>query len=423
MWTVQQAQSVLKKQKSQLIKNWQEDVHSRLWHLESALFAKRGTATLCAETLLSLLSDAKTLDGVYPPTHFSLFETMAAFDTSVSSTRPLSTSEIPLQSRDTEVNRAYATCARDWADLPISLIDLRTLLECFNQQILATLEQESADAETLIAFNALVSHLICAVAGLRAYRAERELDAQREEIIATQHLATRFLGNASHELRTPLTAILGFSELLLEGHYGELPPVQQTALSHIDNSAQNLLEIVNNLLDLLHIRTGKLKPHYRSVPLAALLENLYQILLPLSQRKEVVFSLSVDDNIGAIEADENIVRHIVYHVLASSLRATPKGGQVRLSARRDTDQVCIVMEDTALHLPEEALANMMNPFPRLENSPLRGYEGWEVGLPLVMRYVDLHGGNLELKSLPETGTVFLVYLPIKPAHPTPNMEA
>jgi len=165
---------------------------------------------------------------------------------------------------------------------------------------------------------------------------------------------------------------------------------------------------------LLHIRTGKLTPHYRSIPLAALLENLYQILLPLSQRKEVTFDLDIDKDVGAIEADENIVRHIVYHILASSLRATPKGGQVRLSARRDTDQVCIVMEDTALHLPEEALANMMNPFPRLENSPLRGYEGWEVGLPLVMRYVDLHGGNLELKSLPETGTVFLVYLPIKP---------
>ncbi len=414
MWTVQQAQGVLKKQKSHLIKSWQEDVHLRLWHLEVALFAKRGAATLCAETLVSLLSDSTTLEGVYPPTRFSLFETMVAFDTSVSSIRPLSTSEIPLQSQDTEVNRAYATCARDWVDLPVSWIDLRTILECFNQQILATLEKENADAETLSVFNGIVSHLICAVAGLRAHRAERELDAQREEIIATQHLATRFLGNASHELRTPLTAILGFAELLLEGHFGELPITQQTALSHIHNSAQNLHEIINNLLDLLHIRTGKLTPHYRSIPLAALLENLYQILLPLSQRKEVTFDLDIDKDVGAIEADENIVRHIVYHILASSLRATPKGGQVRLSARRDTDQVCIVMEDTALHLPEEALANMMNPFPRLENSPLRGYEGWEVGLPLVMRYVDLHGGNLELKSLPETGTVFLVYLPIKP---------
>lgn len=417
MWTVQQAQSVLKKEKSQLVKNWKEDVHTRLWHLESALFAKHGAAMLCAETLLSLLSEGNTLDGVYPPTHFSLFETMIAFNTSVSSTRPLSTAPIPLQSRDTEVNRAYAACARDWVGLSVSLIDMRTVLECLNIQILATLEKENADAETLTAFNGIVSHLICAAAALRAQRTEHELDAQREEIIATQHLATRFLGNASHELRTPLTAILGFAELLLEAHYGEMPPVQQTALSHIDNSAKNLLEIINNLLDLLHIRTGKLKPHYRSIPLAALLENLYQILLPLSQRKEVTFDLDVNEDIGAIEADENIVRHIVYHVLASSLRATPKGGQVRLSARRDTNQVCIMMEDTALHLPAEALANMMNPFPRLENSPLRGYEGWEVGLPLVMRYVALHGGSLELKSLPETGTVFFVYLPIKAANP------
>ena len=150
---------------------------------------------------------------------------------------------------------------------------------------------------------------------------------------------------------------------------------------------------------------------------------MHQILLPLSQRKEVAFSIDLDESIGAIEADENIVRHIVYHILASSLRATPKGGQVRISARRDTDQVCIILEDTALHLPREALENMMNPFPRLENSPVRGYEGWEVGLPLVLRYIGLHGGSLELTSLPETGTSFLVYLPIKAAKDTIRQEA
>ena len=415
MWTAQQARTIVEQQQRHILQQWQANVNSRLWHLEKTLFGTHGAAINCAKTLIGLLSDQEMLESAYPPANFSLFEAMAALEPAVAAPRPLTLTAMPLQSQDTEANRRYGACARDWAALPLSWIDLRTLIECFSQTLLAVLKDQNADGETLSAFNGIVSHLICAATGVRAARSEHELDAQREEMLATQHLTTRFLGNASHELRTPLTAILGFAELLLDGHYGELPPVQQTALSHIDNSAQNLLEIINNLLDLLHIRTGKLKPHYRSIPLASVLENIYQILVPLSQRKEVAFSLHVDDSIGAIEADENIVRHIVYHILASSLRATPKGGQVRISARRDAAQVCIILEDTALHLPEEALENMMNPFPRLENVPVRGYEGWEVGLPLVLRYIGLHGGSLELKSLPETGTSFLVYLPIKAA--------
>lgn len=413
MWTAQQARDGLATQEQELLRAWEDDARTRLWHLDKLLFARQGAASACARALLTLLTDVETLDAVYPPSHFSLFEAMVASEPSVSAPHLLPAEMLPLQSQNTPTNQRFAACARQWAALPLSWLDLRTLTECLNTHLLASLRTAGADDATLSAFNGIVSHLICAIAGLRAQTGEHERDAQREEMIATQHLASRFLGNASHELRTPLTAVLGFAELLLEEHYGTLEPTQRTAISHIDNSAQNLLEIVNNLLDLLQIRAGNLKPHYRSIPVAQVLHNIYAILYPLSQRKEVAFSIEADDSLGAIEADENIVRHIVYHVLASSLRATPKGGHVRVSARRDTDQMCIVMEDTALHLPQEALENMMNPFPRLENVPVRGYEGWEVGLPLVMRYINLHGGKLELSSLPETGTAFLVYLPIK----------
>jgi signal transduction histidine kinase len=106
------------------------------------------------------------------------------------------------------------------------------------------------------------------------------------------------------------------------------------------------------------------------------------------------------------------VRHIVYHLLASGIRATPAHGEVSLTAERSADTVTILTRDTALHIPPEALANMLDPFPRLENSPARGYEGWEVGLPLVRRYVALHGGELEMESLPQNGTIFRIILPI-----------
>jgi signal transduction histidine kinase len=233
------------------------------------------------------------------------------------------------------------------------------------------------------------------------------------EAALTQHLAGRFLANASHDLRTPLTAILGFSELLLEDTYGPLNEAQRTALAHVEESAQTLLEVVNNLLDLLHIRAGNLVLRYRTVEIAAILQSLHSVLSPLSARRNVGFRLQLAENLGQVETDEKIVRHIVYHLLASGLRSTPAGGEVVLSAERTGEALLIRTHDTALHLPPEAIANMMPPFPLLENSPTRGYEGWEIGLPLVHRYVELLQGTMELESLPERGTTFTIQLPLK----------
>src|SRR5262249_12598672 len=159
-------------------------------------------------------------------------------------------------------------------------------------------------------------------------------------------------------------------------------------------------------------RAGKLKLQYRPVDITPLLRNLYEILLPLAERKHVQFALNLPDDLGIAELDEGILRHIVYHLLASALRATPKEGMVILSAHREHPALTILTHDTALHLPPEAIANMMDAFPILENSPARGYEGWEVGLPLVNRYVELHGGKLELESLPDQGTTFRITLPL-----------
>lgn len=233
------------------------------------------------------------------------------------------------------------------------------------------------------------------------------------EAALTQHLAGRFLANASHELRTTLTAILGFSELLLEDTYGPLNDPQRTALGHIEESAHNLLEVVNNLLDLLHIRAGNLVLRYRMVDIVGVLQSLHSVLSPLSLRQGVRFRLELAEGLGQVETDEKIVRHIIYHLLASGLRSTPAGGEVVLSAERSAESLLIRTHDTALHLPPEAVANMMAPFPLLENSQARGYEGWEIGLPLVHRYAELLQGTMELESLPERGTTFTIKLPLR----------
>lgn len=311
-------------------------------------------------------------------------------------------------------SETLSSCAEQLALLPISWADMRSMLRALSaerRRVAGEGGNPNGDRETLFVDGALEA-LAARVADIEIGHLEQQIASHQEQTLATQHLAERFLGNASHELRTPLTAIMGFAELLLEEVYGELTPQQAERVSNIENSAQNLNEIISNMLDLLHIRAGKLTLQYRPVDVAAMLQHLFEILMPLAGRKNVTFDIELAADIGTVEMAENIVRHVVYHLLSSALRATPAGGEVTLSARRSVPWLILEARDTALHLPPEAIDNMLSPFPRLENLPTRGYEGWEVGLPLVRRYVELHRGELRLVSLPDKGTVFTVLLPL-----------
>lgn len=402
MWTGKDTLRALRGQKGRIRDAWLTEAQAQLWHLDRPIFARRGALIKCVSDTLTTLMYAyeRHCQHTLPSPDES---------TPISQNPPVSSPTEILNTLN-ESESVWQDCAEQWAMQPLPWADIRALNRLLTVCVCQNLTMQGADTHTLGIITGLLTTQATITAEIRLQELETQTDARREESIINQQLAGRFLANASHELRTPLTAVLGFSDLLLEETYGALSEAQRTAIGHIENSAQNLLEIVNNLLDLLKVRAGELRLFYRQVAIVPLLQELHKILTPLAERKKVKFDMLPGDSVGVIEADENIVRHIVYHLLTSSLRATPAEGVVELSAVRSTDSVCIYIRDTALHLPHEALVNTADPFPRLENSPTRGYEGWEVGLPLVRRYIDLHGGKLEIESAPDKGTTFWVIL-------------
>ena len=414
MWTAKETLRALRGERAVILAQWLAAAQTRLWHLDKLLFTRKGAAAQCATETLTCFQTFYQDDKSETPARADSADAPSPAvlaDHAESIASPLPPDPAPV----TEAFARFAAlqnCGGPWCELPVCSADLRVMLELLAAEIRAGLARRGADEDTLDYHLGLFSMVTADAALRRDLRAETELAVYREEILVAQHLANRFLGNASHELRTPLTAVLGFAELLQENTYGDLNAEQQTAIGHIENSARNLLEIVNNLLDLLHIRAGKLTLRYHRLVVATQLQELHKILMPLAQRKKVSFELELADNLETIEADENILRHIVYHLLSSSLRATPAGGAVRFRAEQVGTNLLLTTEDTAVHLPPEAMANMAEPFPRIENSPARGFEGWEVGLPLVRRYIDLHGGTLDIESLPESGTVFRITLPL-----------
>src|SRR5579884_469508 len=423
MWTAKETARALRGEKAAILRDWSAEAQTRLWHVEKALLTRKGAATRCARDTLTMLADYHQAREARQATALP----SAGRSRAKSAPQDAGGAAAPVEEGTTEealaeapagaatpeptLDRLTAPCAEAWAALALAWADIRMLLEILAGHTLRILAAHGADPDTLALEEGLFAALAAAIADRHITQLEQQAASFREEYSVTQHLAGRFLANTSHELRTPITAILGFAELLLEETYGTLNPEQRAAVGHIENSAQNLLEVINNLLDLLRIRAGKLALQYRPVAVTPLLRHLYEILQPLANRKGVGFSMELPDNLGAIEADENILRHVIYHLLASALRATPTGGEVALRAHRDDGTLTILTQDTALHFPPEAIANMTDPFPRLENSPARGYEGWEVGLPLVRRYVELHEGKLELESAPEQGTTFRILLP------------
>ncbi len=301
--------------------------------------------------------------------------------------------------------------AEKWEALAYSWPDVQRMIQLLAECVDLALQRDGMGAQAGKLCALELAEVSNRSAGSRILKLEQDLATIREQAVLSQHLAGRFISNASHDLRTPLTAILGFTELLSEESYGELTGEQAKAVGHVYNSAQNLLEIVNNLIDIIQIQAGKLSLRCKRTEIAPVLEGVYALLASLAARRNLTFTIDVPNDIGAMNMDENIVRHIVYHLLSSSLRSTPSGGCVSLSAERTTTRVTFITTDTALKLPREAIDNMLGTVPLLENSPVRGYEGWEVGLALVRRYVELHEGTMDIDNGETMGTQFRVTLP------------
>jgi signal transduction histidine kinase len=377
----------LKTEQKALLRDIRQDATKRFWYLDRQVWSKKGALTRClASTVKELcahLADGLGSDSAGP-----------------------SSQAIQLK----ESAPRWGESGLNWADT-VALIDIVQL---------RTVEFAGSDRAADWLAGAALGSLKAEIAGIYLRAQADEMARQRDSGVASQHLAGRFLANASHELRTPLTAVLGFSELLLEETYGPLTDEQRTAVGHIENSAQNLHEIINNMLDLMQFRAGRLELQYRHMAAAPVLRNIYDILLPLSKRRKVQFRHEIPEDLGSMESDEGIIRHIVYHLIESALRATAEGGEVVLRAERNDRVLTIVTYDTALHFPQEAIDKMNDAYPILENSPARGYEGWEIGLPLVRRYVDLLGGTLDIESSPDAGTRIRVHLP---THRSPASEA
>ena len=231
---------------------------------------------------------------------------------------------------------------------------------------------------------------------------------------------SEFLATMSHELRTPLTYILGMSATLLRwskpGAQEAIPERQRRYLQNIHDQGEHLLELINDLLDLSQLESGRLGLELQDISLSLLIQQSLNVYRKKAQLKGV--TLELDSHITAesdhLTADPRRLQQVVSNLLSNAIKFTPQSGKVTVRLSTDEHLVEIQIRDTGIGISEHHQALIFQKFKQLDSSYHRQYEGTGLGLALTKQLVDLHGGWIECDSTLGVGTVFTVKLPRHP---------
>ncbi len=240
-------------------------------------------------------------------------------------------------------------------------------------------------------------------------RVERALIERNEALEASDRLKNTFISHVSYELRTPLTNIIGFSELLGQPHVGDLNPRQREYLADIRTSSEALLAIINDLLDLATIDAGALELKKREADVREIIRSAELGVRERLANENIELDVDIAPDVDMLVADEKRVTQILYNLLSNAIGFSEAGRTIGLSAYRKGDMIAFSVQDTGCGIPEDYQDSV---FQRFETRPQGSqHRGAGLGLSLVKSLVELHNGQIDLRSAQGAGTTVTVLLP------------
>jgi len=274
-----------------------------------------------------------------------------------------------------------------------------------------------------------------ALENARLFREIQDKAWQLEEV--SRH-KSQFLASMSHELRTPLNAIIGFSEVLLDPNLGPLPEEEQREfLTNILTSGKHLLRLINDVLDLSKIEAGKMELHPEAVSLVETVEGVLGTVKTLAMKKHIQVSSDLPPDLAPAWADPPRLKQILYNLMSNAIKFTPEGGRVGVTARAvdvSTGQLVdssspvdhsttrplasgpgwleVSVTDTGIGIPAEDLRRIFEEFEQVADPTRPKQEGTGLGLALVKKLVEMHGGTVRVASTPGQGSTFTFTVPI-----------
>jgi signal transduction histidine kinase/CheY-like chemotaxis protein/putative methionine-R-sulfoxide reductase with GAF domain len=248
----------------------------------------------------------------------------------------------------------------------------------------------------------------------RVAKRTEELSRMNIELEHASRTKDEFLATMSHELRTPLNSILGLSESLLEQRRNPLSEYQQTSLQIIESSGRHLLELINDILDLSKIEAGKFDYYPQFITVDELCRASLAFVKEQATRKSITLTYQEETAVSKIYADPRRLKQILVNLLINAVKFTPDHGQVILQVRADEeqDQIQFSVIDNGIGIALEDLQKLFVPFAQVDSSLTREHEGTGLGLSLVQKLTDLHGGSVNVESEVGRGSRFTINLPL-----------
>jgi signal transduction histidine kinase len=271
---------------------------------------------------------------------------------------------------------------------------------------------------------------------LRLYELSEELQFQKEDLVRmneqlenTSRMKSSFLANMSHELRTPLNSIIGFAEILKDKMFGDFNERQEKYLSHILTSGRHLLQLINNILDLSKVEAGKMKLNLEPFSVNRVIDEVQTIIKTLAYKKNIEIQLELCPEV-IMYGDAAKIKQILYNLLSNAIKFTPEKGLVIIHTLEAAEGVIVdrgtaapwivpvkslllSVKDTGIGINPNDQERIFLEFEQSEQTRGKGYEGTGLGLALTRKLVELHGGQIWVKSAVGLGSEFSLLLPIK----------
>jgi len=271
-------------------------------------------------------------------------------------------------------------------------------------------------AERLV--EGIAAHAAIAIDNARLYDSERRARAEAER---QSEIKEDFLATLSHELRTPLGAILGWAQVMASRRME--PEEMARAVQVIEHNARAQTRLIEDLLDMSRITSGKVRLDIQPLYPAVLVQAALETLRPAAEAKGVRMESVLDPKAGPVSGDPSRLQQIVWNLLSNAVKFTPRGGKVQVVLQRVNSHIEISVADTGIGIRPEFLPHVFDRFRQADSTTTRGEGGLGIGLSIAKHLVDLHGGTLRAASLGEgRGATFTVELPMIVVHPADVRE-
>ncbi len=260
-----------------------------------------------------------------------------------------------------------------------------------------------------VSFNDMAENIKSLLEDLR--KNSEIIEQQNLELKKMDKLKDDFLANTSHELRTPLHGIIGLTESMIDGATGELSEIQKQNLAMVVSSGKRLLNLVNDILDFSKLKHKSIDLYLKEINISDITQVIIATTSFLVKNKHLKIINNIPENIPNVYADENRLQQILFNLIGNAIKFTHEG-KITINAKQAGDMIEITISDTGIGIPEEKMSSIFKSFEQVDSSASREYSGSGLGLAITKQLVDLHGGEIMVKSEEGKGSDFIITLPM-----------